>query len=74
LSYHPHALALRRFLVKGLQGNSKYVFRLAAKNKSGHTIGQVLGPILTVEHAPEMLDKSGWVTIMPPAEKKSLGR
>jgi len=56
--------------VKKLTGNSKYVFRLAAKNKSGHTIGTVLGPITTVEHAPEMLDKSGWMTEVPVAAGK----
>jgi hypothetical protein len=43
----------------------RYVFRLLAENPSGRNIGPILGPITTVEHAPEMLDKSGWMTIMP---------
>jgi len=66
----PNPQTATSFLVKKLTGNSKYVFRLAAKNKSGHTIGTVLGPITTVEHAPEMLDKSGWMTEVPVAAGK----
>eukprot|EP00039_Didymoeca_costata_P018522 m.333796 g.333796 ORF g.333796 m.333796 type:complete len:599 (+) comp17225_c0_seq1:231-2027(+) len=64
------------FLVKELEGNKKYVFRLASKNKSGISIGTVLGPITTVEHAPEMNDKSGWMTELNGAteQKKGLGR
>jgi hypothetical protein len=69
----PNPQTATSMCVKGLTGNSKYVFRLAAKNKSGHTIGTVLGPITTVEHAPEMLDKSGWMTEVPAAEKKKGG-
>lgn len=66
----PNPQTATNFLVKGLEGAKKYVFRLAAKNKSGHTIGTVLGPITTVEHAPEMLDKSGWMTEVPVAAGK----
>eukprot|EP00041_Stephanoeca_diplocostata_P016164 m.315630 g.315630 ORF g.315630 m.315630 type:complete len:580 (+) comp20278_c0_seq1:131-1870(+) len=49
---------------EGLEGNKKYVFRLVATNASGSSTGPVLGPIMTVEYAPEMLDKSGWMTEM----------
>lgn len=63
------------FTIKGLQGNSKYVFRLVATNASGSTVGNVLGPITTVEFAPEMLDKSGWMYEVPPQQpKKGLAR
>merc|ERR1711871_1026806 len=63
------------FKVTKLKPNSKYVFRLAAKNKSGISIGTVLGPITTVEYAPEMNDKSGWMTEMPKMDgKKTLSR
>ena len=37
--------------VEKLAGNSKYVFRLVATNPSGSSIGNVLGPITTVEFA-----------------------
>jgi hypothetical protein len=63
------------FHVKSLKPNSKYVFRLAAKNKSGISIGTVLGPITTVEYAPEQADKSGWMSEMPKMDgKKTLSR
>ena len=63
------------FEVKGLEADKKYVFRLAAKNKSGISIGTVLGPITTVEFAPEQADKSGWMTCMPKMDgKKTLSR
>jgi hypothetical protein len=63
------------FLVSGLEGNKKYVFRLLAENKSGRNVGPILGPITTVEHAPDMLDKSGWMTILPKnSGKKTLSR
>jgi hypothetical protein len=62
-------------LVSGLEGNKKYVFRLLAENKSGRNVGPILGPITTVEHAPDMLDKSGWMTILPKnSGKKTLSR
>mmetsp|Transcript_30150 Transcript_30150/g.79171 ORF Transcript_30150/g.79171 Transcript_30150/m.79171 type:complete len:494 (-) Transcript_30150:12-1493(-) len=61
--------------IKGLEGNKKYVFRLLSENSSGRNIGPILGPITTVEHAPDMLDKSGWMTILPKMSgKKTLGR
>jgi len=71
----PNPQTIQEFAVDGLEGNKKYVFRLACKNKSGVSIGTVLGPIQTVEHAPDMLDKSGWMTIVPKMDgKKTLGR
>lgn len=61
--------------VEKLAGNSKYVFRLVATNPSGSSIGNVLGPITTVEFAPDMLDKSGWMHEVPKMDgKKTLGR
>lgn len=69
----PDPSTITQFAVTGLEGNKKYVFRLATKNKSGISIGAVFGPVTTVEHAPEMLDKSGWITEVPPPEKKKGG-
>ena len=43
------------YKITGLAGNSKYVFRLVATNPSGTSIGNVLGPIMTVEFAPVFL-------------------
>ena len=43
------------YKLTGLDANAKYVFRLVATNPSGSSIGNVLGPVTTVEFAPVFL-------------------
>jgi len=62
------------YTVKRLEPDKNYVFRLIAKNVSGKSVGQILGPIKTITFTPDMLDKSGWLEEVPSNTKKTLKR
>lgn len=71
----PDAQTLSSYLVKRLQPDKNYVFRLIAHNVSGKSTGQICGPIKTVTFTPDMLDKSGWLQELPNTKgKKTLSR
>lgn len=63
------------YTITSLKGDNKYVFRLVATNPSGSSVGNVLGPVTTVEFAPDQQDKSGWMSEVPQLDgKKTLAR
>ena len=65
----------KTYVCKNLIPDKNYVFRLIAVNASGESVGEIGGPVKTVEFAPDQLDKSGFLFQLPKRDgKKTIGR